>query len=311
MNICQVGNFKESFTTETHFGLTLEALGHTVTRVQEDTIEPGTLADHAVGHDIVFWTRTWPGIITVDDLAAVRELGIPSVSGHLDTYVGLMREDGLDTDAFWRTDWVFSADGSPEAAAVFSRKGINHHWMPAGVYAGECVAGVPRDEYACDVVFVGGGAGYHEQDWPYRQQLLGWLRETYGDRFKKFGYPEPTVRGQALNDLYASAKVVVGDSLCLGFTRSRYWSDRVYETTGRGGGPLIHPRIGGLDEHFVDGVEMLFYDFGDFDGLRYLIDYLLVHPVEAEAIRKAGMLRTIRDHTYARRLSAMLAMVDA
>ena len=57
------------------------------------------------------------------------------------------------------------------------------------------------------------------------------------------------IRGKELNDLYATAKVVVGDTLCKGFNYPYYFSDRLFETTGRGGF-LIHPYIKGLEDYF-------------------------------------------------------------
>ncbi len=310
MRIAYVGNFREHFCTESHLGLTLEALGHRVTRIQEDKIEPGTLPGLVAGHDLFLWTRTWPGSVTHLDLSMIRDLG-PSVSYHLDLYVGLQRGDGLDTDAFWRTDYVFTPDGDPRSAKVFAEKGINHYYSPPGVYAPECVPGTFRPEFACDVVFVGGGAGYHEQDWPYRQQLLAWLADTYGPRFRKFGYPEPTVRNQDLNDVYASAKVAVGDSLCSGFTHESYSSDRLTETCGRSGSAaLVYPRIKGIAEVMYDHVtEVVFYDYADWAGLREAIDGLLDHDGYRQRVCDAARLRTIREHTYHARMRRMLEVV--
>lgn len=303
MLIAYVGNFTQSHCTEVHLAATLEDLGHIVTRFQED--DPKTrfeLRNQVRGHDMLLWTRTWPGMVDP------RGLGVPTVSYHLDLYVGIKRQDGLDNDPFWRTDFVFTPDGDPRSAEIFKFKGINHFYMPPGVYKPECYKGTPRPEFACDVLFVGGGIGYHTEDWPYRAHLVTWLRNTYGPRYKKFGNPEPTIRNAALNDLYASAKVVVGDSLCTNFTHERYWSDRVTETTGRGGF-LIHPHIVGLEDEFEPNKEMVFYSYGDFGQLKELIDYYVEHDDERETIRDAGHVRTKDTHTYNDRLAQMMATV--
>ena len=81
----------------------------------------------------------------------------------------------------------------------------------------------------------------------HRSRLVKWLRKNY-DRQVKF-WPEPNqhaVRGDDLTDLYASVKVVVGDS-CLvpkpdGSPMTHYCSDRIPETLGRGG-LLLHPVV--------------------------------------------------------------------
>lgn len=300
-----IGNFTQAHCTEVHLAATLEDLGCEVVRMQEDALLPQWADELDV--DMLLYTRTWGRDVTLDHLRQVAEKGIPSVSYHLDLYVGIQREAGLDNDPFWRTDYVFTPDGDPKSAEVFRKKGINHFFMPPGVYKPECVKGTPRDEFKCDVLFVGGGEGYHTEDWPYRMELINWLRDTYGNRFKKFGNPEPTIRNMDLNDLYASAKVVVGDSLCKGFTHQFYWSDRVYETTGRGGF-LIHPEIVGLSESFEPN-ELVTYKFGDFNDLQQKINYYLENDRERNEIRERGMKRTIKDHTYHNRMAKMLETV--
>ena len=106
---------------------------------------------------------------------------------------------------------------------------------------------------------------------------------------------------QELNDVLASTKVIIGDSLCKGFTHKNYWSDRVYETTGRGGF-IIHPYIEGLETEFIDKKEIVFYPFDDFATLQGLIDFYVANDKIRESIRTKGMKRTIAEHTYTNRL---------
>lgn len=80
------------------------------------------------------------------------------------------------------------------------------------------------------------------------------------------------VRGLALNRLLGQSKIVLGDS----FPSSNYWSNRVYEMTGRGGF-LIHPITEGLPDYipqFVRGKEM------------EMINYYLEHEEEREELRE-------------------------
>lgn len=329
MKILYIGNFTQKHCTEVHLAATLRDLGHEVIEHQEGT--EGTIPNDALNSkpDMVLWTRTWRGYVTNEFLEYCKSINLKTVSYHLDLYVGLKREDGLDDDPFWRTDFVFTPDGDPKSAKVFDIKGINHFYIPPGVYKPECTYGTPRDQFKYDVIFVGGGRTYHPEDWPYRMKLLNWLEKTYGDRYKKYGFPEgPTIRNEELNDLYASAKVVVGDSLCKGFTHENYWSDRVFETTGRGGF-IIHPYIKGLEDAFKLGgtttksgarfnteqlwsmdTELIVYDFDDFEGLRRRIDYFIANDDVREIIRKKGHERTRRDHTYHQRMIEMLKTVN-
>jgi hypothetical protein len=314
MRVAYCGNFQPSvraedrFSTEWHIAQTLRGLGHVVIQIQENGVHPSRVLGQCEEADLFLFTRTWGQTINMDHIRGLRAAGIPSASLHLDLYVGLRRQAQIEGDAFWATDYVFTPDGSSEAAEFFASKGINHHYLKPGVFKPECGDGKPRPELAHEVAFVGGGANYGHPEWPYRRQLVKWLQQSYGARYGKYGYPEPTMRGQDLNDLYASATVVVGDSVCIDFTKEHYWSDRVYETIGRGGF-LIMPYIIGLEEEFTDGETIVFYQFGDLDELRRKIDYYIEHEDERERIRKAGQVY-VREHaTYHNRLKQLLAVV--
>jgi len=111
-----------------------------------------------------------------------------------------------------------------------------------------------------------------------------------------------------LNQLYSDTKIVIGDTLCIGFDYPYYLSDRIFETTGRGGF-IIHPYIKGIEDLFEIGKEIVTYQFGDFDDLFKKIDYYLKHDKEREAIRKAGFERTKRDHTYRQRWEQIIKEV--
>lgn len=331
MKILYIGNFTQAHCTEVHLAATLENLGHEVIRAQENEWS-GSMLTGVIGTgeiDMLLFTRTWGSLLTLDHLALLREHKIPSVSYHLDLYVGLERKylhEGksldqiLRTDPFWRTDFVFTPDGDPHSAEIFKENGVKHYFMRPGVFKPECYMApyeadhdgtrIPR----YDALFVGGGDrpgsphAYGHPEWNYRNELIAWLYDTYGEQFTKFGHPQETIRNAELNQLYAYSKVVVGDSVCIDFNHEYYWSDRVCETLGRGGF-LIHPWIKGMDEEFIDGEHLVYYKFGDFDDLKAKIDYYLEHDEERERIRKAGH-EFVKEHaTYNDRLSQMLDII--
>src|SRR5580658_6017552 len=119
MRITYLGNFKEPYCTEVHIANTLDRLGHDVTRLQEDETQ-----DPVRDCDLFLFTRTWGKTLTHDHLEDYRRRNIPTVSYHLDLYVGLKRDGDINTDAFWRTDFVFTPDGDPKSAQIFKEKGI-------------------------------------------------------------------------------------------------------------------------------------------------------------------------------------------
>jgi hypothetical protein len=316
MKIAYVGNRTnlasdgKSFNTEAHIVLSLEKLGHEVNFIQESELRPGTLVERVGDADFFLWTRTWKpsdgtGHVSEEDLQALKDSGKLTVSFHLDKYAGIQRDGGLATDTFWKTDYVFSPEGSVQSKRIFESHGINQRYLPPGVFEGDCYMTDQVEQFKHDVVFVGGGVDYMHPEWPYRAKLVRWLQETYGDRFGKYGHPERTVRGHELNQLYSSCKVVIGDSLCKDFFDSFYFSDRMFEVTGRGG-MLITPYIPGVTDHFTDRKEAVFYAFDNWAQLKFMIDYYLEHDSEREQIRFAGHERTKTENTYTNRMKTMI-----
>lgn len=317
MKVAYVGNFTahtergEPFNTESHVALTLESMGHEVLRLQEDRHSAASVA-HAVAEyepDMFLWTRTWPERLRSGGLEMLRRLPCPSVAYHLDLYAGLERSQDIDAEPWWRCKHAFTADGGSDA--FWRAHGVHHHWAPPAVYGPECYLAEPGPE-RYDVIFVGSGSNGYHPEWPHRPRLIEFLRQTYGRRFAVFGRGgvKECVRGGELNELYASAKVVVGDSLCLGYTHSNYWSDRVPETLGRGGF-LLHPYVRGMEDHYVNGEHLVHWRYGDWPALKQTIDHYLVADEERETIRRQGHLHVKAHHTYRHRMEAMLAVVGA
>lgn len=307
MRVAYIGNYRAPWCTEVHIAAEIESLGHEVLRIQEppggsDQRFLNKVAHQAQGTDLLLFTRTWGLPPAATDLwRHLEAFGTVTASYHLDLYVGLEREGRVEGDPFWTTQHVFTPDGNPDSAAWFAAHGINHHWSPPAVYSAECATVMPgrhRPEFAHDVVFVG-SYGYHPE-WP-RAELIDWLTATYGDRFRRYGgdtTPGP-VRGQDLNDLYASCKVVVGDS-CFARPDTLYVSDRFFETWGRGGF-LLHPQVDFLGRE-VGAYPA--YTPGDWDGLSAAIDFAVDHDEYRRQAAATFGARVAAGHTYRHRLAA-------
>jgi hypothetical protein len=307
MRVLYVGNFKHAHCTEVQIAATLEDMGHVVTRAQENETNAERVLADAPGHDLLLWTRTWG--LTGDGHRLIAKCPIPTAAYHLDFYAGLERGARVSCDPWWRCRYVFTPDGGSDE--WFAAHGVRHHYIRPGVLASGCYLGLKRREYAHDVVFVG-SRSYHPE-WSHRGELIDWLADTYGARFGKYGNPGRCIWDAELNECYATAKVVVGDSLCpmdRGGRHRDYWSNRPYETTGRGGF-LLFPRVPGIERDFVDGEHLRLFDFGDWAGLKAMIDHYVAHDAERERIRLAGHEHTKATHTFHHRLAEALAIVRA
>jgi hypothetical protein len=312
MRIAFLGNFEAPYSSEIYHMWTLQEMGHLVTSLQEQKATGEEVWEAASQSDLFVWVHThdWetPGMPMDDVLLLLQDKGVPAVTYHLDLWIGLAREKDMGASAYWQLDHFFTVD--PDMAERLNRtKKPRGHFLPAGVYEGEAYRVKPSVAYPHDVVFVG-SRGYHPE-WPYRRQLVDWLQDTYGARFAHYGGDgRCAIRGPALNCLYASVPVVVGDTLCPGFSKPLYLSDRIFETTGRGGF-MIHPYVPGMERFFELGKEVVVYSYGDFGELKEKIDYYLEHDGERERIRQAGFERTRRDHTYRKRWESILRAVFA
>lgn len=315
MKIAYLGNFRASFCTEVHLTRELVALGHYVKRIQEppdaDNVFLHALEADVDGCDLLIFQRAWGLPERATRLWRRLEAnGTVTASYHLDLYVGLARGDGIETDPFWTTQHVFTPDGDPESVAYFAERGIAHHWSPPAIVSDECSVVMPgryREELAHDVVFVG-SYGYHDE-WPFRRQLIDALAQRYGRRFRRYAgdtawgnQPEPRqIRGQDLNDLYASARVVVGDS-CFARPDTTYFSDRPFETYGRGAF-MLFPAITKLCEMIGPYPS---YPAGQLDAVFEMVDAALLQPEACRRVASglAGIVHA--QHTYRHRLAAAL-----
>lgn len=325
MRIVFLGNFGVDYSSETHHKKSLEALGHEVIALQETQVGSEEILSESYKSDMFVWVHThgWqtPGNIPMSRvLQRLKAKGIPTVTYHLDLWFGLQRQNDLRKDAVYKDiEWFFTVD--KQMADWFNQNTrVKGRYLPAGVFHEEMLLddGIQKVN---DVMFVG-SKGYHPE-WPYRPKLIDWLKETYGDRFMQVGGDSEigVVRGHALTGLYNATKVVVGDSLVKNFDYPYYWSDRLYETIGRGGF-IIFPQITGIQDEFVtydfkvdDGmfwdkapadIELVTYEFNNFSMLKQRIDYFLDHPEEREKIRKAGFEKVKNNYTYKHRWATIL-----
>lgn len=302
MKIGFIGNFDAPHSTENDRKWSFEKLGFEVVPFQENKTNIETLEAALPSLNMLMYSHTHGWFIPYLErlFETAKKLNIPTVSAHLDRWVWLQREVDMGKEATWKTEYIFMADGSPEAVELYQKLGLNWHWLKPGVIERDCYIAKPdRQRFPHDVIFVG-SKNYHPE-YPFRPKLVEWLHQTYGDRFGHYGGDGlGTVRGDDLNVLYASAKVVVGDS-CFG-NRPKYWSDRVTETIGRGGF-LLHPHCEGMD------YPMAHYNVGDLDDLKEAIDYWLKDDTERNKLRLKAHEHVKKNDTYTNKAKQIINTV--
>lgn len=293
-----IGSFKRLWDEE-GIARALEGLGCHVHRFEEtrwdqrefdfkvDTIHP----------NIVLMAKLKIPAQRVAMIRRLRDLWIPTASWTFDLYLGLNREHMLRTDPIFRAEYVFTPDGGNHKK--IRGMGINHHVLRQGVFGGFCHRG-GATKLPLDVAFV----GCENPEWIYRTEMCAFLAKNYS-RFHWFGrYNTQEVRGEELNDLVASTKIMIGDSVYAPY----YWSNRIYELLGRGAF-LISPMVPGLEKDYKPYKHFIPYTIGQFDELKEKIDYFLNRPEERRKISEAAMAHTRRRHTLENRCRKLLGIV--
>lgn len=316
MKIAYIGNFAPEYSTENDVRKAFEYLGHEVAMLQENRLNARQVRETALNSDMLLITSTWE-ILPLDTMLDIffecAKAGIPTATIHLDTFWPTNRQGrGWWKNPMFHTAYIFTADGDHQDK--WKALGKNHIWLPPAVRFDAAHFGNPRPEYECDVAFVGSnGNGYHEDVWTYRKELVDSLREMCVRNDWAFKNPGgengPNMgkvnRDEDLNDFYASAKVVVGDSLCVKKEQAHYWSDRVPETTGRGGF-LIMPQIRALAEQ---GWEIPQYEWGNWGDLERIIGMYLHNAPERKSDTEFNQEVTAKYHTYVNRVQTILKEV--
>lgn len=320
MNILYVGNFADRDSPLGYcpnawwIAQTFRKLGHDVTCMNESAVdandvlmataeqtfdfilcEEGRLRDDHQ-HD----EKTGETVIRGFFNKVMEHAGVPIVPWLTNIFHSVMRREiELKVNPIFKSQIVFSTDGGHDER--WKEMGINHRLLRQGIYEPEAYIGKKSYPTKAEIAFVG---GVYEEIWPYRKQLIDELTKTYKDRFLHVGQ-RGEVRHDQLNNLCATVKIVVGDSVY----SPNYWSNRVYEIIGRGGF-LIMPMIDGLEKEFTPYKHFVPYTFGDFEGLKEKINYFLRADEERERIRLAGFEYCKANYTYTHRVKDMLSILE-
>jgi len=306
MTILFLGNFSAEFSSENYYRKTLHDMGHHVIALQERVATAQDILSHKK-IDAFVWVHThgWdtPGMLDV--LKEFCNQGIPTLGYHLDLYMPLERWKQYENSDYFKVQHFFTVD-QLMSEWLNKNTATNGHYIPAGCYEGDCYLGKPDyQKYPHEIIFT--GAKTYHPEYPYRGQLIEWLQKNYGSKFAHYGNGGglPVVRGPELNNLYASAKIVIGDTLCKNFDYPYYFSDRLFEVPGRGGF-MIFPYIKGLEWMYKIGEEIESYEYNNFQQLENKINHYLRAPVEREKIKLAGHNKVKAVHTYRKRWEYIL-----
>lgn len=303
-----IGNTRNRYCSEADWAHTFRQAGWNVLLLEERVATREALVQAGLQSDLLFFVLS-RNRIEPEWVWELRDI-CPTVSWHADLYHGLERDGAWRQSAKWHCDLVLTADGNHNVE--WAAMGVNHRWFLPGVRdTWVKTLGAKRRNFMCDVAFVGNNGSNYHKEWPYRQEMFNAVQSICRRRKWKFlnpgGLQRPIPFSGALNNFYVSASVTVGDSLAFYREKNLYWSNRVYEATGRRG-LLIMPRIDALDEQY-EGL-LPCYEWGDWEHLEHVIETFLDDKEKRLQTVQNCYAVTRRDHTYSSRFQELLTVLE-
>lgn len=265
IKVAYIGKFTH-FHDEEYIARSFEMIGCKVQRIPQSSqwydIQQSILAFRP---DILIYAKYILPKELQPTIDIARRGGMKTVCWLFDLYFDYHREHQVKNQPFFKSDYVFTTDGGHQNR--FEELEVNHKCVRQGIFKDECVL-LPFEQIQHEIVFVGSNSPIYLE----RSQLV---KDINAEWYGKNNTNE--LRGMALNELYASTRIVIGDS----YPSPHYWSNRVVETLGRGGF-LIHKETEGLKEEYP-----YLITYKDKADLLEKIEYYKLHEDERrEIIRK-------------------------
>ena len=225
--------------------------------------------------------------------------------------IGLIRRAGCkvlnwSTDDSWKyrefsrliaADFDLYATTCPEAMACYERDGIQNvmltQWAASSKWQMEPK---PARECGIQVSFIGSAYGTR----PARVANLrtaGIKIECHG-----YGWPNGPVAAERMPQIFRDSVLSLNFSEA-GGGAGRQIKARVFEVPAAGG-MLLTESTPHLENYFAADAEVV--QFRDDAELIYWVRRLLSDPERRDAMARAAFERAVREHTYERRLSALL-----
>lgn len=288
MKLVLIGNFTEIYHEEGK-ARAFQKLGHDVYRFDEKVFDENdkNIIINQIKPDAVVYTK----LRIKNQIQLVNELkksNIKTVCWFPDyCNVGQWENSAFNIKdikncGLSNSDLVLLPDANN--SAKWKSLGINQHLMRQAISEEFCYKSNKKLNQEFDVVFI--GTVIDNDLYNYRFELVNFLQNKYKNKFLHLGGNNPyQVRNSDLNDLISSCKIIIADSP---YKQGHpIWSNRVYETLGRGGF-CLHSNVPGIETEFEIGKHIGVYEHKNYDDLESKIDYYLKNSSERIKIADAG-----------------------
>jgi len=240
-------------------------------------------------------------IVEPDTLAALRAFGIPMINLALNDkehFVGKIRSGrafgSRDICRFFDLCWTSTQD----ALIKYCVEGAMPIYLPEG--ANPEIHKPYNLEKTIDVSFVG-------QCYGNRSAVIqALIRQGIDVKVYGAGWPAGPLELEDMVKLYSRSRINLGFGGVAGYKKTYCLKGRDFEIPMSGGLYLTEDNPE-LHKFFKPGEEILTYS--DLPDLIQKIRYYLAHPAEAEAIRKKGYERSLREYTWENRFAKVFRLL--
>ena len=254
--------------------------------------------------------RTRPQVVYLQDVSIGTKEFLSAIRPYAELVVGQIASpvpSQVDISAF---DIIFSA--CPYFVPRFRQVGIISYYQPLA-FDPHILERLEGNEKLYPVTFIGGISAQHNA----RKEFLEILSERIPIDFWGYGIeslPENSpIRQQHHDEAWGLQmfsvlkKSVITINHHIDVAENYAGNMRLFEATGCGA-LLITDYKDNLNELFEIGKEIVAYR--SLEECAALVKYYLANPKEAEEIARAGQARTLRDHTYAKRMEQTAEILE-
>ena len=251
-------------------------------------------------YDVIFFQVQTDGVLDIEVIRRLKDRGCKMFN-----FTGDVRSE-IPMFYFNMAPFVTTLFTNKTQADILAKAGFDANYFQIGykdhIYTPD--ASTPC-EYSSEIVFMGNNYNGLFELSGFRFDMVMWLKNVYGDRFRVFGSGLPDA--VSLNtDQYKEAQVYRNCKIainCSHFNMTMYSSDRLFRILVSGAFCLSHRFDGIYAMGFIEGIHLRTWQ--TFDHLKELIDYYLVHEEKRKEIAHNGHELCIKEYTWMNRMGQL------
>lgn len=260
------------------------------------------LAGHPLAVAVEQIRRESADVVYIHDMSIASEAFLDAIRPHTSLIVGQIASPVHPNTFLSGFDAIFTS--FPHFAHSFREKGIPAYYQPLA-FEPKVREILPERERDLDLTFVGGISPVHRRGTEFLEliasltemQIWGYGAELLPDQSVLRGRHNGPVWGREMFALLARSKITVNRHIDVAENNAN--NMRLFEATGCGA-LLITDYKDNLQDLFDIGKEVVAYRSPQ--ECAELVQYYLSNPSQASAIASAGQARTLRDHSYSKRM---------